>query len=429
MNIIQRSRRYVDKLRGLARRGAWDWRVCPRCGSAYTIKNGGYWRRPWTLSGRQKVRVQRHRCSGCGRSYSEESAWLVRGSWYARAVHRQAVDWWVHGGSSLRRVSEMLRSTIGRQERWWSWHVWQEAVVGQERCGLGASTLHRWLDGAGRHAEAHVAGQLAGVACSGQMGTDGLWARLRGGVKQVVLSLVDTVSGVVWGIVVVPEEESRGGWGKLFAQGGQAGLVSAAITGLVSDGAQGLLSYLREGFAWVHQQRCVWHFWRSLAPDLARAVAKGVEGLAAEVAKISAPVMRKELTALLHAVLDAASFEVAEQALEQLCAHPLGQTLAKKVNEQLDRLLYYRLGCHAGLARLGPEWLWRDFRLRLSRGRNHGSTQRLERAALVWMIYHNLSPAQRRSERKRHYKHPGQSPLEVAGSPPGDMTYLDALAI
>lgn len=429
MNIIQRCHTFVDKLRELARRSAWEWRSCPRCGSTCTIKNGGYWRQPWTLSGRQKVRIQRHKCSACGRTYSEEQAWLVRGSWYARAVHRQAVDWWVHGRSSLRRITEMLRSVMGRQERWLSWHVWEEADSGQERCGLGASTLHRWLDGAGRRAEAQVADQLEGVACSGQMGSDGLWSRLRGGAESVVLSLVDTVSGVVWGIVVTAEEESQAGWRKLFEQAKRVGLASEALSGLVSDGAQGLLSYLRATLGWVHHQRCVWHFWRNLAADLARAVAKGVEGLAADVAKHNASVVRKELTTLLHAVLDAHSLEAAEQALAQLGAHRLGQVLAKKVNEQLDRLLYHRLPCHAGLARVGPEWLWRDFRLRLSRGRNHGSTQRLERAALLWMIYHNLTPAQRRSERKRHYKHPGQSPLQVAGSSPGEFTYLDALAL
>jgi transposase-like protein len=429
MNIIQRCHTFVDKLRALARRSAWEWRMCPRCGSTYTIKNGGYWRHPWTLSGRQSVRIQRHKCSACGRTYSEEQAWLVRGSWYARAVHRQAVDWWVHGRSSLRRITEMLRSGMGRQERWQSWHVWEEALSGQERCGLGASTLHRWLDRAGQQAEAQGAGQLAGVACSGQMGSDGLWTQLRGGAKRVVLSLVDTVSGVVWGIVVAAEEESQAGWHKLFEQAKRVGLVSEALNGLVSDGAQGLRSYLREALAWVHHQRCVWHFWRNLAADLARAVAKGVEGLAADVARHNAPVVRKELTSLLHAVLDAERPETAEQALAQLSVHRLGQVLAQKVNEQLDRLLYHRLACHAGLARVGPEWLWRDFRLRLSRGRNHGSSQRLERAALLWMVYHNLTPAQRRSEHKRHYKHPGQSPLEAAGSSPGECTYLDALAI
>jgi len=83
----------------------------------------------------------------------------------------------------------------------------------------------------------------------------------------------------------------------------------------------------------------------------------------------------------------------------------------------------------SNLQRVTPEWYWRDFRLRLSRGRNHGSEPRLERAALVWAIYHNFEPAQWRSERKRHYRYPGQSPLEVAGAPPGQVTYLDALGV
>lgn len=102
---------------------------------------------------------------------------------------------------------------------------------------------------------------------------------------------------------------------------------------------------------------------------------------------------------------------------------------ASTLAQQLDRLLYHRLACHQGLARIAPEWLWRDFRLRLSHGRNHGCTERLQQAGLVWMVYHNLTPAQWRSERKRRYKHPGQSPLEAAGSSPGELTYLDALEV
>jgi len=53
----------------------------------------------------------------------------------------------------------------------------------------------------------------------------------------------------------------------------------------------------------------------------------------------------------------------------------------------------------------------------------------LERAAVLWALYHNFEPAQRRSERKRHYRHPGQSALQVAGVPPGQVSYLDALGI
>ena len=142
-----------------------------------------------------------------------------------------------------------------------------------------------------------------------------------------------------------------------------------------------------------------------------------------------AQTIRQELTALLHAIIDARSFEKAEEALAQLASHPFGQRVAQKVNEQGDRLLFHLLACHQGLVRVAPEWLWRDFRLRPSRGRNHGCTQRLGRAGLLWQTYHNLTPAQKRSERKRKYKHPGQCPLEVAGSPPGEVSYLDALQV
>lgn len=127
--------------------------------------------------------------------------------------------------------------------------------------------------------------------------------------------------------------------------------------------------------------------------------------------------------------MDAHSYEAAEQALATLRGHPQSAKIAHILNVQLDRILVHLVPYYQGVQRVGPEWCWRDFRLRLSRGRNQGSNQRLERAALVWAIYHNFTPAQRRSERKRHYRHPGQSPLEVAGEPPGEISYLDALVV
>ena len=334
-----------------------------------------------------------------------------------------------HGRTSLRRAAELVRSYLGRQERWGLWRTGEQRPVGEGPCHLSFTTIQRWLDGAGREAQASVPGQLEGVETSGQMGTDGLWARLRGGGKRVVLTLVDSATGLIWGTVVATGEEMAASWQKLFERAQEMGLVLEKVNGLTSDGAQGLLSYLRSGLSWVHHQRCVWHLWRSLAADLAKAVAQAAIGLAEDVAKAAQQTARRELTALLHAVIDARSYEQAEHALAQLKVHPLGATLAKKVNEQFDRLLHALLPCHQGLVRIGPEWLWRDFRLRLSRGRNHGSTERLERAALLWAIYHNFTPAQRRSERKRHYKHPGQSPLEVAKGAPGEISYLDALGV
>jgi len=429
MNIIERGRQFVQSLRTLAQRSAYDWRRCPRCQSTWTERYGGYSRRPMTLAGRQSVYVPRHLCHSCGRSYSEQAPALVPRSWYGREVHRLAVDSWLHMRCSLRRTAEWLRSWIGHQERWQHWCWFMEEEPARERCALEASTVQRWLDRAGVVAEASVPGQLEGIAATEQAGADGLWARLRGGVQRVVLLLTDSVSGLLFPPVVVKEEESAAAWGQLMARAQQAGLKLKQLSGLTSDGAQGLLAYLRQGMAWVHQQRCHWHLWRNLWGEIARLARAAVEGLAGEAATTRAKQVREELTALLHGVLDAPSEQQAEEALAALRAHAQGPSLAQKLWEQFDLLLAYVLPCHQGLQRVSPEWHWRDFRLRLSHGRNHGSEQRLERAALVWAIYHNFTPAQWRCERKRHYRHPGQSSLEVAGASPGEISYLDALNV
>jgi len=417
MNIIERGKAFLESLRALARRTAWDWKRCPHCGSTLTIKNGSYTRRPWFFSGRQAVRVQRHLCQDCHKTYAEQSALLVRGSWYAREVRRSAVDHWQHGRMSLRRTAEFLRSWLGRQERWRLWRPLDTTPAG-EPCHLAASTVHRWLDGAGQVAQASVPGQLQGITQSEELGTDGLWARLRGGSKRVVLLLVDSVTGLLWPPVVAEREDQAGPWQRLFERARQAGLAWLGIRGVTSDGAQGLSAFLRQALAWVQHQRCVWHIWRNLAGQLAQAAAQAAAAAASDVAEAVREQVRAELVALIHAVVDAQSYEQAEAALVALLSHPQGAAIGQFLNEHLDRILVHLVAYYAGLLRVAPEWYWRDFRLRLSRGRNHGSDLRLERAALVWAIYHDFEPAQRRSERKRHYRYPGQSPLQVAGVPP-----------
>ena len=167
MNIIQRGGEFVQALRDLAGKTIWDWGRCPKRGSTDTCRWGSYVRRPWTLEGRPSVRVARHRCRSCKHTYSEESPWLVRRSWYAREVHRYAIDLWQHGGVSLRRGAEFVRSLIGRQERWLLWRVLSKPVQDEEQCHLAGSTVHRWLDGAGRAAQKTVAGQLEASAPRG----------------------------------------------------------------------------------------------------------------------------------------------------------------------------------------------------------------------------------------------------------------------
>ena len=427
-NIVDQARAFVESLRSLAGRTAWDWRRCPRCGSTDTCKHGRYVRQVWFFEGRRAIPVQRHRCTQCRRTYSEQSALLAVRSWYAREVHRMALDQWQHTGTSLRRIAEWVRSLVGRQERWFFWRPLDRPSTGK-RCYLGASTVHRWLDKAGEQARGTVSGQLVGVPVSRQMGTDGLWARLRGGVRRVVLALVDSVTGVVWPPVVAEGEDSEAAWKGLFLRAKAAGLNLSALRGIASDGSGTLVSYLRGGLGWVKHQRCVWHLWRGLARELGLAVQRATGGLAAEPAGAAGKAVRRELVRLIHGVMDAASYVEAEAALAQLQAHRWGADLARSLEANLDAALVHVQDYNRGLMRVAPEWLWRDFRLRLSRGRNHGSDQRLERAALVWAMYRNFTPAQWRSERKRHYRRPGQSPLAKAGVPLGELSYLDALSV
>src|SRR5947209_4629814 len=69
-------------------------------------------------------------------------------------------------------------------------------------CRLGASTVHFWLDIAGRRAEQATRRGWADVPSSGHLGTDGLWAKLGGKTKAVVLLLADRVTGLVYPPVV-----------------------------------------------------------------------------------------------------------------------------------------------------------------------------------------------------------------------------------
>jgi hypothetical protein len=179
----------------------------------------------------------------------------------------------------------------------------------------------------------------------------------------------------------------------------------------------------------VEQQRCVWHVWRSLSGDLGRAVSQAVKDLSQAAAEAARKTVRGELVKLIRGVIDAQQAEDAESALQQLLAHPQGKALGQHLSALMDRLFVHQMAYCRGLQRVSPEWYWRDFRLRLSHGRNHRSEQRLERAALLWAIYHNFEPAQWRSEHHRHYRHPGKSALQVAGVPPGQISYLDALGV
>lgn len=354
---------------------------------------------------------------------------LVRGGWYAREVRRLCVDKWLHGRVSLRRGAEFVRSLLGKQERWVIWRQFAVEPPESDWCHLSASTIHRWLDGTGREARRTVLGQLEGIEPSGQVGVDGLWARLRGKTKKVVLMLVDSVTGLRYPPVVVDGEEDVRPWGRLFRRASAAGLDLNQLRGVASDGARGLAGHLGVALEWVNHQRCVFHIWRNLGSELARSAAEAGAGLVGDAARKARLQARRELVSLVHAIVDADSQTAAEAALVTLEEHRLGKSIAEEIAPHLDALFVFLKEYNRGLMRVAPEFVWRDFRLRLSRGKNHRSTQRLERAGLVYAVYSNFTPAQVRSERKRKYRYPGLSPLAVAGVPPNGVSYLDALNV
>jgi transposase-like protein len=428
MNIIERGQLWLQRLQRMTTRTPWDERQCPHCAGHDTWKHGRYVRRPWTLEGRQTLWMQRYWCRPCQRTFTPDLAVVDRRCWYGRDVRRCAIDLWLHGGSSLRRTAQWLRSLVGRQERWRLWRPWEAEQLATS-CHLGASTVQRWLDQAGQYAQHTLPRQVADVPTSGQLATDGLWAKLTGTTKAVLLLLGDRVTGVVYPPVIVPDEDAPSHWGQLFLRATQAGLRPSRIQGVVSDGTRGLAQFVEQRLVWVHHQRCVFHLWRNLAKPLREATTTAVGTLRGAAATAVRRATRRELTTLTHAVLDAVDDAAAVAALHTLQAHHLGAGLAKALRNDLEQALVYQGAVNQGLGRVGPEWWWRDFRLRLSHGRNHHSTARLERAALVWALYHNFEPAQTRSERKRTYRRPGRSPLAMAGVPPGDVSYLDALAV
>jgi hypothetical protein len=168
----------------------------------------------------------------------------------------------------------------------------------------------------------------------------------------------------------------------------------------------------------------VLHLWLGLSGALAAAVgmAGAVKELAEAAARRATPQARRTHIDPARGVYDATTEAEDQVARARLAAHESGPALADVVAVHLAADRYYQCGYNQELGRALPEWVWRDFRLRLSHGSNHGTELRLERAALLWTIYHNLEPTQDLSERKRTYRHPGRAPLARAGLPPGDIS-------
>ena len=163
----------------------------------------------------------------------------------------------------------------------------------------------------------------------------------RGGAPRVVWLLADSVTGLLWPPGVAERADQAAPWQRLFARARHAGLDWQHIRGVTRDGAQGLSAFLGHTLVWVQHPRCVWHIWRSLAGDLARAAA---EAATAAVSGLADPVraqVRAAWVALLHGVIDAQSYAQAAAARLTLRSHPQGAVLDQFLNAHRDRMLWH----------------------------------------------------------------------------------------
>src|SRR5262249_34700159 len=161
----------------------------------------------------------------CRATYSEASPWLVRGGWYAREVRRCAPDRWQRGRGSRRRTAGAPRSRPGGRGGRGPWGAPPPPPP-------PAAPRPRGAGAGGGPGGAALRGRWAGVAASGQVGVDGLWARLRGRAKRVAPLPVETATGVRRPGAVA-REEGEAGWLAPLARAERAGLELDALRGVV----------------------------------------------------------------------------------------------------------------------------------------------------------------------------------------------------
>lgn len=241
----------------------------------------------------------------------------------------------------MRRTAEDLHSWMGHQERWLLWHPLAPAP--QVRCRLAASSVHRWVDRAGQRAVETIPDQLSGIDEAEELGTDGLWAKLKGQIVRVVLMTVNSVTGLIYPPIVAHGEKAAHAWQQLFARAVAAGLDLQRVRGVTSDGAQGLLGHLRADMSWVEQQRCVWHVWRQLGRAIVKTARQATVSLSGPAAAEARAALCAALGELLHQIVGATSASIAEVALTKLRAHPHGADLAQRVTNIMDRLFIYQM--------------------------------------------------------------------------------------
>lgn len=420
MNILERARAFVQSLLK-----APEGHVCPYCGKRYTKRHGSYERTLRDVGGAQEVRIQRHWCHLCQRSYSEPDRRFGRYQRYARRVQRKALDLYVHVGGSLRTLAEVLRGEVapgaGRSRVWEPWLA--EPEPGMPGARLSHVTIWRWTQRAGARALSQMAQQAwAGVIrFSGGLVADATGVCVRG-VWYSLHLVSDLASRLALKVERLLEEDQKAL--KRHFQGlvRDWQLKRSQAKLLVTDGASAYGEVLERVLPQAAHQRCLFHLWRNLLPDIA-----AYEAQAGERAAQFVRFCLKALWAL-------PSLDDAYSALEDLertfspipALADLWQTVRRTLREALAHTRHL---VEAVVERTSnvAERFFRGYKRRFRMMGCFMSLPGCDHFTAVWQVYTAFQPYQLRKERQRFYRYPGQSPLLIAQAPVEGLSWLDAL--
>lgn len=421
MNILQRGVRFVELLRS-----ADDGRRCVHCGYRITKKHGRYVRTVRLLGGAQRVAVQRYWCHRCRRSYAARDRRWARGMRYGREVHRKALDMYFHVGASLRCVAEWLRGEVapgaGRSRHWRPWTG--SADPDQPGARLSHVSIWRWGMVAGRRARrSRVEQAWAGVVeFCGAVVADATAVCIRG-VWHSVHTINDAVSRVNMQLERLAEAGEAYLAGRFRMWLATWGIAWQQVRVLVTDGAGVYYGVLNMVLRQTRQQRCLFHLWRNLLPD--------IRSYAARTEPVAGLFVRFTLKALFAAASLKEAYGCLEDVERTFRHVPDLAGVLRNVRRTLPELWAVVEATAGAIERTNgvAERFFRRLKQRTRRMGNFMSPEGADCFLEAWSVYINFEPYQVRRERKRRYRYPGQCPLAIGQANVEGLCWLDALEI
>ena len=350
----------------------------------------------------------------------------ARGGRYGREVQRKALDLYFHVGASLRQTAEWLRGEVvpgtGGSRHW---RPWQRSSGGDE---AGARLCHvsvwRWEMEAGKRARRCRKGrEWAGVSYfCGSVVADATAICIRGAWQSVHV-IVEAGSRIGMALERLVDEGDVYLAGRFRSWLVEWGVAWQQVKVLVTDGAGVYYGVLGKVLRGASQQRCLFHLWRNLLPD--------IQAYEVETSKRAAQFFRFALKALWAAPDLSEAYLCLEDVERTFGQIPALIDVLRKVRRTLPELWSSVEADVSVIERTSnvAERFFRRLKQRLRRMGNFMSDTGADHFLEAWLVYINCEPYQVRRERKRRYYYPGLSPLAIGQADCGDYSWLDLLEI